>query len=285
MLAESEGYIMWQRSRLKEEAKRVLRRNYWMPFLVTFVFGLIAGGSGGFFSGMYNSTAAHDFYDGAAFSSGTAGAGAFRSFMEQFGDKVERYLENPAVLVSVILMVTLAVVAATAVSYAYSAFVVLPLQVGMRRYFMENRGFRSGFSRLFWAFGHGSYLHIVKVTFIMELKVFLWSLLFIIPGIVKSYEYYMIPLILSENPNLPMDRAFELSRRMTQGEKGKIFVMELSFIGWYLLSVFTCGIGVYFLMPYLEASRAELYEVMREKAHGLGFSDFNELPGFMPNQY
>ncbi len=278
---------MWQRSRLKEEARRVLRRNYWMPLLVTFVFGLIAGGSGGFFSGAYNSASAHGLFDGAAFSSETAGAGigAFRSFLEQFGDNVERYFEHPAVLISVILMVTLGIVAAMAVSYAYSAFVVLPLQVGMRRYFMENRGFRSGFGRLFWAFGHGSYLHIVKVTFIMELKLFLWSLLFIIPGIVKSYEYYMIPYILSENPNIPMDRAFELSRRMTQGEKWRIFVMELSFIGWYLLSAFTCGLGIYFLMPYLEASRAELYEVMREKAHGLGFSDFNELPGFSPNQY
>lgn len=277
---------MWQRPRLKEEAKRILRRNYWMPFLVTFVFGLISGGGGGFFSGMYTSTSTHNLFDGFTFSSGTgAGISAFRSFVDQFSDKLDRYIDNPAIMISVILMIMLAVVVAMVISYGYLAFVIMPLQVGMHRYFMENRGFKSGFGRLFWAFGHGNYLHIVKIMFIMKLKTFLWSLLFIVPGIVKSYEYYMIPYILSENPNISMDRAFELSRQMTHGEKWKIFVMELSFIGWYLLCAFTCGIGIYFLMPYLEASRAELYEVMREKAHGLGFSNFNELPGYMPEQY
>jgi hypothetical protein len=205
--------------------------------------------------------------------------------MEQLGEKLEQYLDNPAVAISVTFMIIAAIGFAMVVSYGYTAFVALPLQVGMRRYFMENRGFKSGFGRLFWAFGHGSYLHIVKIMFIRELKIFLWSLLFIIPGIIKSYEYYMIPYLLSENPNLSTDRAFELSRRMTQGEKWEIFVMELSFLGWYLLAIFTCGIGFYFLTPYVEASRAELYEVMREKAHGLAFSDFSELPGYLPGQY
>ncbi len=277
---------MWQRSRLKEEAKRILRRNYWMPFLVTFVFGLISGGSSGFFSGVSSSSSFRNNFDDFAFSSGTgSGVYAFRSFFEQLGDKIGRYLENPAVAISVTLMIIAAIGFAMVISYGYMAFVALPLQVGMRRYFMENRGFKSAFGRLFWAFGHGSYLHIVKIMFIRELKIFLWSLLFVIPGIIKSYEYYMIPYILSENPNISMDRAFELSRRMTQGEKWEIFVMELSFIGWYVLCAFPCGIGFYFLMPYIEASRAELYEVMREKAHGLGFSDFGELPGYMPGQY
>lgn len=277
---------MWQRPRLKEEAKRVLRRNYWMPFLVTFVFGLISGGGSGFFSGVFSSSSIRNPFGDFTFSSGTgSGIYAFRTYMEQLGEKLEQYLDNPAVALSVTFMIIAAIGFAMVVSYGYTAFVALPLQVGMRRYFMENRGFKSGFGRLFWAFGHGSYLHIVKIMFIRELKIFLWSLLFIIPGIIKSYEYYMIPYLLSENPNLSMDRAFELSRRMTQGEKWEIFVMELSFIGWYLLAVFTCGIGFYFLTPYVEASRAELYEVMREKAHGLAFSDFSELPGYLPGQY
>ncbi|HXK77219.1 MAG TPA: DUF975 family protein [Oscillospiraceae bacterium] len=275
---------MWQRSRLKEEAKRILRRNYWMPFLVTFVFALFSGGSGGFFFGISNTSSIRSFFNSFTLSSGT-GVGAFHSFWENLGGRLEQYFDNPAVAISVTLMIAVVVLVVMAVSYGYMAFVVMPMEVGMRRYFMENRGFKSAFGRLFWAFGHGSYLHIVKIMFVRELKIFLWSLLFVIPGIIKSYEYYMIPYILSENPNISMDRAFELSRQMTQGEKWEIFVMELSFIGWYVLCAFTCGIGIYFLMPYLEASRAELYEVMREKAHGLGFSDLSELPGYMPGQY
>ena len=110
----------------------------------------------------------------------------------------------------------------------------------------------------------------------------LWALLFIIPGIIKSYEYCMVPYILAENPNISSERAFELSRLMTKGEKWKIFVLDLSFIGWRILGVLCCCVGGIFLEPYYEATFAELYQVMREKAHGLGFSDYNELPGFFP---
>ena len=99
----------------------------------------------------------------------------------------------------------------------------------------------------------------------MNVKVFLWSLLFIIPGIIKSYEYCMIPYILAENPEIEMDRAFEISRKMTKGEKWKIFVLGLSFIGWYLLGLLCCCVGTIFVDPYSEATYAELYQVMRDR--------------------
>ena len=117
-----------------------------------------------------------------------------------------------------------------------------------------------------------------------EIKIFLWSLLFVIPGVIKSYEYSMVPYILAENPQMPTDRAFELSKLMTRGEKWKIFVLDLSFLGWKILGVLCCGIGGIFLAPYIEATYAELYQVMREKALGLGFSNYFELPGFYPEQ-
>ena len=129
---------------------------------------------------------------------------------------------------------------------------------------------------------HQQYL--IKTLFIMELKIFLWSLLFIIPGVIKSYQYFMVPYILAENPNIETKRALELSKEMTKDEKFNIFLLQLSFIGWMFLCVFTCGIGYIFLSPYMEATFAELYQVMREKAHSLGISDFEELPGFCPEE-
>ena len=120
--------------------------------------------------------------------------------------------------------------------------------------------------------------------FLLNLKILLWSFLFIIPGIIKSYEYYMVPYILSENPKISSKRAFEISKEMTDREKFDIFWLSLSFFGWYLLGSLTCGIGNLFVEPYIQATFAELYQVEREKAHSNGFSDFTELPGFFTEQ-
>ena len=118
----------------------------------------------------------------------------------------------------------------------------------------------------------------------MNIKIFLWGLLFIIPGIIKSYEYYMVPYILAENPGIDSRRAFELSKEMTRDEKFDIFLLALSFIGWYLLGAITCGIGILFLEPYYQATFAELYQVMREKAFRFNFCNESELPGFSPEE-
>ena len=94
----------------------------------------------------------------------------------------------------------------------------------------------------------------------MKVKIFLWGLLFVIPGIVKSYEYRMVPYILAENPNLQMSEVFALSREMTMNQKMNIFVLDLSFIGWSLLSVCTCGLlAIFYVNPYVQATNAELF--------------------------
>ena len=149
---------------------------------------------------------------------------------------------------------------------------------------MEHRAFGSRFDRIFWAFRSGRYLNVVKIMFWKEIKIFLWSLLFVIPGIIKAYEYSMVPYILSENPNISCDRAFKLSKQMTKGEKFNIFLLQLSFIGWMILCLFTCGIGYFFLEPYMNATFAELYQLMREKVLESGFAEPSELPGFLPEE-
>lgn len=99
------------------------------------------------------------------------------------------------------------------------------------------------FSELFFPFSKAKnfYLNIVKTQFLRSLFTVLWTLLLIVPGIVKSYEYRMIPYILAENPSISSKRAFELSKKMTDGEKMNIFVLDLSFIGWSLLGLLACA--------------------------------------------
>ena len=92
------------------------------------------------------------------------------------------------------------------------------------------------------------------------------------PGIVKSYEYRMVPYILAENPGMNRSEAFAISKQMMNGQKWDVFVLDLSFIGWHLLSGITLGIvGIFWVNPYVQATNAELYTRNREIAYQKGF--------------
>ncbi len=120
-------------------------------------------------------------------------------------------------------------------------------------------------------------MNIVKEMAWRHLFTFLWMLLFIIPGTVKAYAYSMTPYILADNPNVEYGRALKLSIEMTNGHKADIFVLQLSFTGWYLLGIICCGIGVLFVNPYYEAAMAEMYDKLRKNAVAKGFCKPNEL--------
>lgn len=111
-----------------------------------------------------------------------------------------------------------------------------------------------------------------------DLFIFLWSLLFVIPGIVKAYAYYLTPYILAEYPNVPATEALKLSMRMTDGYKSELFVLDLSFIGWNILSVLTLGIlGLLYVNPYYYTSRAGMYNEIRDNALASGRVRYEEL--------
>ena len=90
-----------------------------------------------------------------------------------------------------------------------------------------------------------------------------WSLLFVIPGIVKSYSYAMTFYVLRDNPSLTPTEAITRSREMMNGNKWRLFCLHFSFIGWILLSLVTCGIGLLFVMPYMQVAQAEFYESIK----------------------
>ena len=96
-------------------------------------------------------------------------------------------------------------------------------------------------------------------TLLVSVYTFLWSLLFIIPGIVKSYSYAMTPYILLDRPELSPTEAIEESGKMMDGHKMDLFILDLSFIGWILLSVLTCGALLFYVEPYMMASRSAFY--------------------------
>ena len=144
-----------------------------------------------------------------------------------------------------------------------SIFIGNVISVGEQNYFIKNHYENPAINEIFQGF-KGNYLNVVKIMFIMELKIMLWLLLLVVPGIIKAYEYSMIPYLLAENPNITMDEAFSLSKQMTTGQKMNLFVLDLSFLGWYFLGFLCFGIGALFVKPYDVAAFTEVYLILKE---------------------
>ena len=114
--------------------------------------------------------------------------------------------------------------------------------------------FKTAFSR---------YWHKVGGMFLMSLKVWLWSLLLVIPGIIMAFAYAMTPYILEEHPEIGAWEASRVSQKMMRGHKFRLFRLNLSFIGWALLCVPTLGVGFLWLVPYMQMSQAAFYSDLK----------------------
>lgn len=230
---------MWTREALKRRAKLSLSKYYWSAFVVSLIVSVM-GSRGGGFNFNYSS-------------------GDMRDFKEIW----------PYVIVIGIFVLLITV--------SLRVFAGYHLEVGGRRYFIRLTHDESDMNALGYGFKKGRYVNIIWAMLWRGLLVFLWSLLLIIPGIIKAYAYRMVPYILADNPELDYKRAVKLSDHMTHGHKLNLWVLDLSFIGWYLLGVMACCIGVIFVFPYQDATEAELYIVLRENALKQGLCSYGEL--------
>ena len=120
------------------------------------------------------------------------------------------------------------------------------------------------------------------LNLLIALKVFAWSLLFVIPGIIAAYRYSMATYILAENPNMQATEAIEHSKALMDGRKGDLFCLDLSFIGWALLAVLTAGIGNLWLVPYMTVSRAAFYRSLPRSMGGQAPNGWQPNPGPQP---
>ena len=149
-------------------------------------------------------------------------------------------------------------------SFSLIALLLLPLGFGYTVLFLDViRGIKLDFARLFDGFK--DYGRILGTMLLTTVYTFLWTLLLVIPGIMKSYSYAMTLFILKDYPELQYNAAIEKSMAMMSGRKMKMFLLDLSFIGWAILCCFTLGIGFLFLAPYVEASHAAFYEDLKKE--------------------
>ena len=149
----------------------------------------------------------------------------------------------------------------SALNFLLSIFVIMPLSLGFLNAFL--RLLKGGENEILgntYRIATRNYWHKVWGMFLMYLFVFLWTLLLIIPGIIKCFSYAMTPFILEENPELSANEAIDRSRAMMKGHKFDLFWLFLSFIGWIILAAIPFGIGFLWLTPYMETSVAAFYE-------------------------
>ena len=148
-----------------------------------------------------------------------------------------------------------------AVYWLMFVFVMLPMMLGFANAFLRLlTGGENDILGNTYKIATKNYWHKMWGMFLMHIFIFLWSLLFIIPGIIKMFSYAMTPYILEENPELSAGEAIDRSRAMMKGHKFDLFWLWLSFIGWLILSLLTLGIGGLWLGPYQQTAIAAFYE-------------------------
>lgn len=248
----------WTRTLLKDNAKTCLRTSYWRVFLICLVGTLLTGGLE---LGTRTNSVSVDYTYSSGFRFGLSGP------------------LNALLTLGGVLLVVVGVLA-LAVALVWDIFVAPVIRVGWYRAMMENRVGKGPFETLFSGFRAG-YWNLVRGSFYANVRIFLYSLLLVVPGIIKSYQYFFVPYLLAENPDMEPARAAELSTLLSDGEKWQMFVLDLSFFGWRLLGSLFFGLGNLFVEPYYQATMAELYAAMRAKAFARGYTDARELGGFV----
>ena len=140
-----------------------------------------------------------------------------------------------------------------------SLLLLLPLAYSVSVFYLRvHRGEESELSVMF--IGYKDFLHVFGTEFLKGLYTVLWMLLLVVPGIVKSYSYAMTDFVMYDNPELSEDQTIVRSMKLMQGHKMQLFLLDLSFIGWFLLCVITFGIAYFWVAPYVQVSHAEFYK-------------------------
>lgn len=278
---------MWTRKELKEKGKLSFKRNYWKAVLVSLLLVFMVRGAVNFgFGGRGGSNESDaNAVTTQAEQSETVGQDqdiielpeivlnpsdlidsddpdsipvGFTDFLIELRNTIGGIGILALVVGGILLFIVLFIVIA-----AIHAFLFNPLEAGTARFFVRNLNDKAEIRELAYCYDHG-YLNVVKTVFLRDLYIVLWGLLLIIPGIIKSYEYRMVNYILAENPEMNTKDVFAMSRDMMRGNKWRAFVLDLSFIGWHLLSLITIGLaGIFYVFPYRNMTNAALYEFLR----------------------
>lgn len=301
---------MWNRKQLKKQGRQALRKNWWRIIGVSLMLAFIAGGmrisyriddaatrlTGTEIGIPTNAQILNEWYLNIERNSETE-TGRFLAFLGEhytpkkgilagvynnitkersalfgvlnaFNDFLfkDKITEGVVILIGVVLLIF------------FLIFVSNVLSVGQCRFLLENRVYgQTKMGRLFFPWRVRRWKNVSLIMLKKSVFLLLWDIT-IIGGFIKRYSYRMVPFIVAENPDIPHREAFLLSRRMMKGNKRKAFFMDLSFLGWYILNLFTFDIlRPVFIIPYTETTSAELYVALRSEAFEKGLEGIQYL--------
>ena len=273
---------MWTRKSVKQKGKKAFYSNFWKSVLVALILSIIVGAAGGSYGGGGGASlpALTSQFTGQSDDSDYSGNvdidadnGGFDLQVDMNGDGVNdidsnvdkdqavEFVIGAVITAFLVGLVISLIVGAFALAFKY--LLLTPFEYGCRKFFRKNLDEPAKLSNIVYVFD-ANYKNIVKTAFLTDLFIWLWSLLFIIPGIIKSYEYRLVPYIMSENPTMNFKDAQAESKKLMAGNKWKAFVLDLSFIGWDILSLMTWGfLEIFFVAPYKASTDAALYETLK----------------------
>lgn len=291
---------MWKRKNLKDKAKKTVKNNYWTAVVLCFVITILTGEYGNSITGIWQSgdsvlpdyviTQNQYLIENEISKDNIA---EIQEKQERIEEITENLTENQLKMVNTITsnlnsltksqkyiykiwdaielfimnqnLLGIAYVLIAIIAILYIILLAEPLLVAERRYFIiasEKENTKMGVMKEI--FKRKNWSNVAVIMFFKSFYNFLWYLT-IIGGIIKTYEYRMIPYLLAENPDMNKKEAFARSKQMMKGNKWKTFILDLSFILWEILSTVTFGLlDILYVNPYKIATSVELYKTLKE---------------------
>lgn len=291
---------MWKRKNLKDKAKKTVKNNYWTVVVLCFVITILTGEYGNSITGIWQSgdsvlpdyviTQNQYLIENEISKDNIA---EIQEKQERIEEITENLTENQLKMVNTITsnlnsltksqkyiykiwdaielfimnqnLLGIAYVLIAIIAILYIILLAEPLLVAERRYFIiasEKENTKMGVMKEI--FKRKNWSNVAVIMFFKSFYNFLWYLT-IIGGIIKTYEYRMIPYLLAENPDMNKKEAFARSKQMMKGNKWKTFILDLSFILWEILSTVTFGLlDILYVNPYKIATSVELYKTLKE---------------------